>query len=125
LVGILVYFPLATLPWPVYLCFLMVFTAAAVYVAQEAEVIFRKKDASCIVIDEVGGLLWTLFCTPPTFPVVVMGFFLFRFFDIFKPFPARLIQDKLPGGYGVVGDDVMAGIYGNLVLQVFIKFSIV
>ena len=125
LVGILLYWPLAALSWQAYLCFLLVFTAAAVYLAQEAEIIFGKKDAPYIVIDEVGGLLWTLFCAPPTIAVVVMGFFLFRFFDIFKPFPARLIQDKLPGGYGVVGDDVMAGIYGNLVLQVLIKFSIV
>jgi len=122
--GFLLYFPLAAQPRAVYLCFLLVFTAAAVYLSREAEVIFRRKDAPCIVIDEVGGLLWTLFCVPLSAAAVVTGFFLFRFFDIVKPFPARLIQDKLPGGYGVVGDDVMAGIYGNLVLQVLIKFSV-
>jgi phosphatidylglycerophosphatase A len=51
---------------------------------------------------------------------VLLGFVLFRFFDIVKPFPARLCQDRLPGGYGVVLDDVVAGIYANIVLQVLI-----
>lgn len=125
LVGILLYFPLASLPWPAYLLFLLVFTAAAVYLAREAEIVFRQKDASCIVVDEVVGFLWTLFAVPPTLLAVIIGFLLFRFFDIVKPFPARLIQDKLPGGYGVVGDDVIAGIYGNLVLQVLLKFSLI
>lgn len=123
-VGVFFYLLLAVLPWPAYLFFLLVFTAAAIYLAQEAEIIFRKKDAPCIVIDEVVGFLWTMFCVPPTIAGVILGFFLFRFFDILKPFPARLIQDKLFGGYGVVGDDVMAGIYGNLVLQMLITFSI-
>jgi phosphatidylglycerophosphatase A len=77
------------------------------------------------VIDEVVGLLWTMFYVPPTIPAVIIGFILFRFFDIVKPFPVRLLQDKLPGGYGVVGDDVMAGIYSNLARQVLIKFSVI
>lgn len=125
LVGILLYLPLVALPWPAYLLFLLLCTAAAVYLAQVAEVIFRKKDHSCIVVDEMVGLLWTMFYVPTTIPAVIIGFILFRFFDIVKPFPVRLLQDRLPGGYGVVGDDVMAGIYSNLVLQVLIIFSVI
>ena len=124
-VGVLLYLLLAYLPWPVYLLFLLVFTATAVYLAGEAEVIFGQKDHPCIVIDEVVGFLWTMFCVPSTIPGVILGFILFRFFDIVKPFPVRLLQDKLPGGYGVVGDDVLAGIYSNLALQVLIKFSVI
>jgi len=121
-VGVLLYFLLAALPWPAYLFFLLVFTAAAVYLAREAEVIFGKKDPPCIVIDEVVGLLCTMFTVPPTIPSVIIGFILFRFFDIIKPFPVRRFQDKLPGGYGIVGDDVMAGIYSNLALRIVIQY---
>jgi phosphatidylglycerophosphatase A len=124
IVGVLLYLLLAALPGPAYFFFLLILTAAAVYLAREAEAIFGKKDAQCIVIDEVVGLLWTLFTVPPTILAVIIGFMLFRFFDIVKPFPVSLLQDKLPGGYGVVGDDVMAGIYSNLALQILIQFSV-
>jgi len=53
---------------------------------------------------------------------VLLGFILFRAFDIIKPFPVRSFQDKLPGGYGIVGDDVMAGIYSNLALRIVIQY---
>jgi phosphatidylglycerophosphatase A len=122
IVGVLLYFLLACFSWLIYLLFLLVFTAVAVYVAREAEVVFGQKDPPCIVIDEVAGLLWTMLFVSPAIPGVIIGFLLFRFFDIVKPFPVRFLQDRLPGGYGVVGDDVMAGIYSNLVLQVLIKF---
>jgi phosphatidylglycerophosphatase A len=123
--GVLLYFLLAFLPGSVYFFSLLVFTAVAVYLAQKAEVIFGKKDHPCIVVDEVVGLLWTMLFVSPTIPGVIIGFILFRFFDIVKPFPVRLLQDKLPGGYGVVGDDVMAGIYSNLALQALIRFSVI
>lgn len=123
--GLLLYVLLAALPWPTYLFFLLVFTVAAGYLAREAEVLFGQKDPPCIVIDEMAGLLWTMLFVPPAIPAVIIGFLLFRFFDVLKPFPVRLLQDKLPGGYGVVGDDVMAGIYSNLALQVLIKFYVI
>jgi len=56
----------------------------------------------------------------PTVSHVALGFVLFRLFDIVKPFPARLFQDRLPGGCGVVADDLAAGVYANLVLQALI-----
>lgn len=121
LAGILLYLPLSALPEPAYLFFLLAFTGVAVYLAREAEVVFKQKDPPCIVIDEIAGFLWAMFFVPPTITTVSIGFLLFRFFDILKPFPVRLLQDKLPGGYGVVGDDVMAGIYSNVVLQILIK----
>jgi phosphatidylglycerophosphatase A len=124
-VGVLLYFPLTCFSGSVYLLFLLGFTAVAVYVARETEVIFHQKDAPCIVIDEVAGLLWTMIFVSPSIYAVITGFILFRFFDIVKPFPVGLLQDKLPGGYGVVGDDVMAGIYSNLVLQMLIQFSVI
>ena len=74
-------------------------------------------DASPIVIDEVLGQMIALFLVPRTWPWVLAGFLLFRLFDIWKPLGAREIQN-LPGGWGIVADDVLAGIYAFVVLQV-------
>ena len=73
-------------------------------------------DASPIVIDEVVGQMITLLLVPRTWPWVLAGFLLFRLFDIWKPLGAREAQN-LPGGFGIVADDVLAGIYGLIVLQ--------
>lgn len=92
------------------------------YIAREAEKIFGEKDASCIVIDEIVGFQWAMFLVAPTVLHVFLGFFLFRGFDILKVFPAGYFQRRLPGGYGIVMDDVVAGMYSNIVLLLLIKF---
>jgi phosphatidylglycerophosphatase A len=80
-------------------------------------------DAKAIVIDEVAGMAVTFLLIPPPdgaaarWVVLAAGFLLFRVFDVVKPFPAGRAQD-LPGGTGVVLDDVAAGVYANLVLRV-------
>ena len=74
------------------------------------------KDAGRIVVDEIVGMLVSLVFLPFTPKVLWAGFFLFRFFDIVKPPPARFIE-KLPGGWGVVADDVIAGVYTNVILR--------
>ena len=72
-------------------------------------------DAGRIVIDEVVGLQVIFLWAQPTLAGVILAFFLFRLFDIVKPFPAGRSQ-KLPGGYGVVCDDFLAGLYTRLAL---------
>ena len=74
-------------------------------------------DARCIVIDEIVGIQITLALASPTTSGLWAAFFLFRFFDVVKPFPAGRAQ-RLPRGYGVVADDVAAGVYARLVLVV-------
>ena len=74
---------------------------------------YYGKDASCIVIDEFVGMQVTLIALEPSLLTGVIGFVLFRIFDILKPFPAGRSQ-RLPGGIGVVTDDVIAGAYGRL-----------
>ena len=74
------------------------------------------------MIDEITGFLWTMFLVTPSVLHVMLGFVFFRVFDIVKPFPARLFQNRLPGGYGIVLDDVVAGIYANLLLLILVKF---
>lgn len=86
------------------------------WIADQAEAFLGGKDHPTIVIDEIAGYLVSLFLLPPGWGYVVAGFFLFRLFDIIKPWPLRRLQD-LHGGPGVMLDDIGAGIYTNLALQ--------
>jgi len=99
-----------------------VLTLLAVYASSEGERIFDRKDSPRIVIDEIVGLLWSLALVGPTAGRIAAAFFLFRLFDIVKPPPARWCQDRLPGGWGVVMDDVAAGVWANVALQVALYF---
>jgi len=91
----------------------------AVITAGQAEKILDRKDPGVVVIDEVIGMLITLIAAPNNPLIWLLGFALFRFFDIFKPYPIRLIDQRVNGGMGIVLDDVLAGIYSLIVLQVF------
>ena len=82
-----------------------------------AERVFGKKDPSEIVIDEFSGMLVSLFMLPVTLGYVISAFLLFRFFDILKPWPANRLE-RLGGGAGIMLDDIAAGIYANIILQV-------
>jgi len=103
----------------------MIFIAilAAAYVpacriAGRAEQIFGEHDSSKIVLDEVLGMIATMYLNPLGWPWLLGGFVLFRIFDIIKPFPASLIDRKMPGGPGVMLDDLFSGIYANIVLRI-------
>ena len=82
-----------------------------------AERHFGRTDPGEVVVDEVMGMLLTLFLTGVGWTGAVAGFFLFRLFDIVKPFPARRLE-HLPGGVGVMADDAMAAIYANVALRI-------
>lgn len=81
------------------------------------EKIFQEKDPGEIVIDEFAGMLISLYRIPPAMGYVVTGFLLFRFFDIVKPKPIRDLE-KLKGSMGIMSDDIIAGVYTNIILQV-------
>ena len=83
--------------------------------ATEAEHHFGGIDPGPVVIDEVIGMLITLALHPVNVTGAIVGFFIFRVLDVVKPWPARRLE-LLPGGFGVVLDDVMAGVYGNLLM---------
>ena len=83
--------------------------------ATEAEHHFSGLDPGPVVIDEVIGMLITLALHPVNVVGAIIGFFIFRVLDVVKPWPARRLE-LLPGGFGVVLDDVMAGVYGNLLM---------
>lgn len=88
--------------------------------AGEAEKIYKHKDAQMIVIDEACGMLLALFFVPFSLLSVLLGFFLFRIFDILKPPPARRLE-KLTGSLGIMFDDIVAAIYTNLILQIVFR----
>ncbi len=74
------------------------------------------KDPRQVVIDEGVGFLFTVAFLPPSPGTIIAGFFVFRAFDIIKPPPARQLE-ALPRGWGIVADDVVAGLYGNVVIR--------
>lgn len=92
------------------LCFLTAVTVGGAWAAHRAEPLLGGKDPHAIVIDEVAGMTLAVVAFPLTPPVLAVGFLLFRVFDVVKPFPARLAE-RLPGGIGVMADDLVAGLY--------------
>jgi phosphatidylglycerophosphatase A len=109
---------LSLLPLPGYLACVLAIGLVACWAAGEAEQIFHEQDSKRIVIDEAVGFLVTMTALPPSWPYLIGGFCLFRCFDILKPPPIRLIEQKVRGGYGVVLDDVLAGIYAQISLRI-------
>lgn len=92
------------------------FLAAGVVFTRPCEEDLRCVDPGPIVIDEVMGMLMTLFMVPVGWVGILVGFLLFRALDVFKPFPARQLE-RLHGGFGVMADDAIAGVYANLLLR--------
>lgn len=95
---------------------MVVVVAVGLWAADRTSRILGDDDPRCVVIDEVAGQMTTLLFLPPTIGTMVAGFLLFRILDILKPFPARRFED-LPGGSGIMADDLVAGLYANLILQ--------
>ena len=86
--------------------------------ADYAEEYFKKSDAGQIVIDEIVGYMVTMHMVHVSFATIVIGFLVFRFFDIVKPWPAGVIDKADLGGKGVMLDDVVAGIYGCILMHI-------
>jgi phosphatidylglycerophosphatase A len=95
-------------------------TIVGVWSASEAAHFFGREDPGHVVIDEVAGQLVTLILTGVGSVGAIVGFFLFRLLDIIKPWPAGQFE-RLHGGVGIMADDLMAGIYGNLILQLAVR----
>ena len=118
LITIPIYYFLSTIPSPLYELTLITFFFLSSWISGQAQNYWGRQDDPRIVIDEMMGFLITMLWLPKTIFSVITGFFLFRFFDILKPFPIRRIDKRWKGGYGVVSDDVLAGIYSNIILQI-------
>lgn len=116
-VGLVLFVPLSLLPARGQLAAtVLVFVLGLVASTHVARRISRK-DPGIVVIDEIVGLWVSLLFLPLTPTLAALGFLLFRLLDMVKPFPARQFE-ALPEGLGIMADDVMAGIYANLILRV-------
>ncbi|MES3037708.1 MAG: phosphatidylglycerophosphatase A [Bdellovibrionota bacterium] len=102
----------------VYMAVTIAVIGLGIFASQVYENSREGHDFSEIVIDEVAGILITMTWLPMTWQSLIFGFFLFRFLDIWKPFPIRYLDRNVQGGVGVVIDDVAAGLVANIVLQV-------
>ncbi len=116
-----IYFLMPVNPWEqppwVFLAVLGVVFIVGVVTSGITEKSLGVKDPSCAVIDEVLGMGITLLWVPREWPYLIMGLVLFRIFDIWKPPPIKKLE-KLPGGWGIMVDDFMAGLYANIWLQI-------
>lgn len=117
IVGLPIVFLLSRLDLLLSISFILLFIFFAVGIASAAEKILNQQDPAKIVIDEMAGLMVTFTGLPFNLTTAIAGFIIFRAFDILKPFPIQALERKLAGGTGVVFDDVLAGIYANLILR--------
>lgn len=117
LAAVLPWLMIKDLPLTTYLLLLVVLFVVGFFVCGSAEKILDSPDAGCIVIDEILGMFVTLAIAPAHPAAWFLGFVLFRIFDIFKPFPVCWFDQKIHGGIGIMMDDVIAGLYAFLCLQ--------
>lgn len=103
-----------------YLWVTIAVTVIGFAVSGRAENLVGKKDPTCIVIDEVAGTMIAFYMLPATPAVFWTAFFLFRAFDMFKIYPANKLEG-LPGSRGIMLDDILAGVYTNIVMQVALR----
>ncbi len=116
LVGVLFYFGLRDAASFLYIIITLLVCIGGTWTAGRAEKILGCKDCPSIVIDEIAGYLIAMFMVPAGWRFIAAGFFLFRLFDIVKPWPLQSLQ-KINGGLGVMLDDIGAGLYTNVLLQ--------
>jgi phosphatidylglycerophosphatase A len=116
-VGLLLFWPLAHLPIAAQLTVTLVVLLAGVAAATHLAERLGIEDPGVVVIDEVVGMWVTLLFLPFTPVTAAVGFFAFRAMDVFKPWPARQLE-HLHGGWGIMADDLMAGVYANLLVRI-------
>lgn len=118
LMAIPFYLALAKLPLLAYVLFVILFIAASSWLSERLsrEVNFHDHPGMCI--DEFAGFFVTMIHAPVGIGWIILGFVLFRFFDIIKPWPIRLLDEKVHGGFGMILDDVVAGLFAMLIIQI-------
>jgi phosphatidylglycerophosphatase A len=118
LVGFPIVYLLSKTPWCIATILVAMLVLGSVWVAHLAEKQLKAKDPGCIVIDEIAGMCVTMLFVPLTLTTGLAGFFLFRLFDVVKPPPVCQIDRMLEGGWGIVLDDVVAGVMANVTIRI-------
>lgn len=122
LVGVALWFFLRDLAVPSYLGVIGALFVVGTLCAGSAEKIVDRADPGLVVVDEIVGQLLALILVPHHPVAVLLGFLTFRVFDILKPFPANWLDRHIHGGLGIMLDDVVAGLYSLLVLQLIWRY---
>ena len=95
----------------------------AIVAAEHFERQSHQHDSKEVVIDEMAGMMVTMTWLPISWQSFLLSFVVFRFLDIVKPFPISFFDRRVPGGFGVVADDVVAGVLGNILLQLVLSYT--
>lgn len=117
LVAVMLYWPLSLLPWQAYLSVVVIASLLGIWLCQKTADALGVHDHPAIVWDEFAGYWLSMLFAPGGWQWVVTGFVLFRLFDIWKPWPIRVIDHKLEGGTGIMLDDLLAGLYSFICIQ--------
>ncbi|MFT5426808.1 MAG: phosphatidylglycerophosphatase A [Gammaproteobacteria bacterium] len=120
LVGVLFYLPMVYLSWPIYIGVTIALFLLGIWLCEVTANDLGVHDHGGIVWDEIVGFLITMMAVPPDWRFILLGFVLFRLFDIWKPWPISWLDSKVSGGLGIMVDDVLAGIYALIILQIII-----
>jgi len=118
LVGVLFYLPLQLLALPYYVAVVVVVSLVGIWLCGQTARALGVHDHPGIVWDEIAGYLLTMVAAPSGWGWILLGFVLFRIFDIWKPWPIGLLDKQLKGGLGVMADDLLAGIFSLTIIQI-------
>lgn len=117
LAAVPIYLLMQDLSLAVYLAIVAVAFIAGIWICQKSADWLEQKDPSAVVWDEIVGYLITMIAAPSGWQWIVLGFVLFRFFDILKPWPINLADKAIHGGLGIMVDDVIAGVFALVGVQ--------
>lgn len=123
LIAIPFYLLLRPLPAYLYIVIVAILTAASIWLCDRVTREIKYHDHQGMNLDEIIGFLVTMTFAPTHWIWIIIGFGLFRFFDIVKPWPIQVIDEKTSGGLGVILDDVIAGLFSCAVLQILVWIS--
>ena len=119
LIAVVVLWFVPALSWPVMSLLALLVFLSGIWAADVVEKAWKREDPGQVNWDEVAGMMVSLIAMPKHWIVFVAAFILFRIFDVIKPWPVNRLE-RLHGGLGIMADDIMAGIYSNLVLQIIL-----
>lgn len=121
LIAIPFYLAMQSLPALNYFVITVLVIAASIWMCNKVSKEIGIDDHQGMCLDEIVGFLVTMFNAPHGWQWILLGFLLFRLFDIWKPWPIRQIDAKMTGGFGMIFDDVLAGIYSYFILQIIAR----
>ena len=115
-------FFLYRLSWPLYLTLFFVLFMVGIWVSDIFSQVLKKTDPRTIVIDEAAGQFIALFLLSPQWTLCAASFFLFRFFDIVKPFPIKRVE-SFRGGFGIMLDDILAAVFAGILVNLYLLLT--